>query len=252
MNKETIVYKDPWAHLKMYTQARIARDRQLERLQHSSRLVTTERERRTRIVDLEEEIARLEQLRLHSDQLLGVGEISRRRYELMQDEIDGEIAGLMGRINELQARMAMPASAVPDRLRVHRLERDAESQIDSLMIVTPDGLPLFSYGHFALDEALVTGILSAFDSLSEEVFGSRVHKTNLAEGKVLHFAHGQYVLIMAIFIDEPSPRQIAQLRKMLQQFELANAGPLARKAWDPAYLHEVQMPFRFVERMGRQ
>lgn len=231
--------------------ALVARERQLERMQHSTRLVSTERDRRNRIVDFEEEIARLEKLRLHSDHLLGVGEISRRRYDQMQDEIDEEIAALMSQVHGLQSRIAMPASAVPDRLRVHRMERDAESQIEGLTIVTPDGLPLFSYGHFALDDALVSGILSAFDSLSEEVFGSRVHKTNLAEGKVLHFAHGQYVVIMGIFIDEPSPRQIEQLRKMLQQFEQANAGPLARKAWDPAYLHEVQIPFRFAERMGR-
>lgn len=232
--------------------ARIARERQLERLQQSTRLVTTERERRTRIVAYEEEIARLEKLRLHNDHLLGVGEISRRRYDMMQDEIDREIAELMSRIHELQSRIAMPPSVVPDRLRVHRLERDAESPLEGLTIVTPDGLPLFSYGHFALDEALVSGILSAFDSLSEEVFGSRVHKTNLAEGTVLHFAHGQWVVILAVFTDEPSPRQVEHLRKMLQQFEAANAGPLSRKAWDPAYLHEVQIPFRFADRMGRQ
>lgn len=231
--------------------ALIARERQLQRIQHSNRLVSSERERRSRMLEIEEEIGRLEKLRMHNDHLLGVGEISRKRYDQLQDEIDQEIAALTSRIHEIQSRIAMPAQIVPDRMRVHRMERDAESQITTLAIVTPDGVPLFSYGQFMLDEALVTGILSAFDSLSEEVFGSRVHKTNLAEGKVLHFAHGQFVLIMAVFADEPSPRQIEQLRKMLQQFEAANSGPLARKAWDPAYLHEVQIPFRFADRMGR-
>jgi hypothetical protein len=231
--------------------ARSARERQLERLQQSNRMVSTERQRRSRIVDLEDEITQLEAQRGHNDQLLSVGEISRERHQRLQAEIDAEMADLASQIHEIQSRIAMPASAMPERLRVHRMERGAESPIDTLAIVTPDGIPLFTYGHFVLDEALVAGILSAFDSLSEEVFGSRVRKTSLAEGKVLHFAHGQYVVILAIFIDEPSPRQVEQLRKMLQQFEAANHGPLARKAWDPAYLHEVQIPFRFVERLPR-
>jgi hypothetical protein len=65
---------------------------------------------------------------------------------------------------------------------------------------------------------------------------------------VLHFAHGQYVIVLAIFVEEPSPRQVEQLRTMLQQFEAANAGPLARNAFDPDYLHEIISPFTFRER----
>ena len=100
-------------------------------------------------------------------------------------------------------------------------------------------------GTFQLDNTIVAGMLSAFDGISEEVFGSRVHKTELAEGQVLHFAHGQHVIVLAIFVEEPSPRQVEQLRTMLQQFEAANAGPLLRNAFVPDYLHEITSPFTF-------
>jgi hypothetical protein len=136
-------------------------------------------------------------------------------------------------------------------MRLHRLSRPEETVVETISIITADGVPIFTYGQFQLDEAIVAGILSAFDSLSEEVFGSRVHKTSLAGGQVLYFAHGQHVLVMAVFDDEPSPRQIEQLRTMLLQFEQANSGPLARKQYDPAYLHQVEIPFRFAERMPR-
>ncbi len=97
---------------------------------------------------------------------------------------------------------------------------------------------------------IVAGALSAFDSLSEEVFGSRVHKTQLAEGQVLYFVHGTHILSLAIFDDEPSPRQIEQLKTMLRQFEHANQGHLERQQYDPEYLHQVEIPFKFTRPLG--
>jgi hypothetical protein len=78
-----------------------------------------------------------------------------------------------------------------------------------------------------------------------------VNKTMLAGGQVLYFAHGHHVLVMSIFSDEPAPRQVEELRTMLLQFEQANSGPLARKQYDPAYLHQAEIPFKFVERLPR-
>jgi hypothetical protein len=228
-------------------QARRARQRQLERLQRTTKVMGVERERTQRRGAIEEEMARLQAEREHINQLLALGEISRRRYDSLSVEIDDEILALRAELSDIHLRSATPRK-VPEKLRVNRLDRAPESDVDTIAIVTPSGVPLFTYGYFHLDEALVAGILSAFDSISEEVFGSRVHKTELAEGQVLYFAHGEHVVVLAIFTEEPSPRQIEQLRTMSQQFELANAGPLARQQYDPNYLHEVQIPFRFSER----
>lgn len=224
--------------------ARMARERQLEKLQRSTRTIGVERTRRERMGEIEDRIERLQAEQEHINQLLALGEMSQRRYDSLAEDIEAELLELRNKLAELSQRSVAP-SQVPAQLRVNRLDRTPESEVDTVAIVTPSGVPLFTYGAFALDEALVAGILSAFDSISEEVFGSRVHKTELAEGQVLHFAHGQHVVILAIFAEEPSPRQIEQLRTMLRQFEAANRGPLSRQQYDPHYLIEVHPPFTF-------
>lgn len=226
-------------------QARRARQRQLERLQRTTATVGLERNRRERMSGISAELTRLQAEHEHVDRLLALGEISRRRYDSLCDEINSEMAALQREYGELTMRSNAPRQ-LPESLRVTRQQRSPESAVESLAIVTPSGVPLFTYGYFQLDEALVAGILSAFDSISAEMFGSRVHKTELAQGQVLHFAHGEHVVILAVFIDEPSPRQIEQLRNMLSTFESANAGPLTRQQFDPAYLHEVHPPFTFT------
>ncbi|CAN5528438.1 hypothetical protein BH23CHL2_BH23CHL2_22760 [soil metagenome] len=231
--------------------ARRARDRQLERLQKSSRMLRTEQARRLSISDVEAQLERIELQREYHDQLLSLGEISQRRYEQVNSDLDEQAERLRAQLSSLESRVQKAESGSSSTVGGSRLRRPAETLLESLAIVTPDGIPIFTYGQFQLDDAIVAGMLSAFDSLSEEVFGSRVSKTSLDGGQVLYFAHGDYVLLMASFIDEPSPRQVEDLRTMLKQFESANDGPIARKQYDPNYLHEVPVPFRFVERMPR-
>jgi hypothetical protein len=230
--------------------ARLARERHLERIQSSTRTFASERLRRERLESIQNDIEQLRALRDHNDQLLALGEISQRRYNESLKGIDEDIAELDRIRSGLTQRIAASSTSfgqVPERMRASRTDRSSEALVDTVAIVTPSGIPLFTYGSFQLDEAIVAGILSAFDSLSEEVFGSRVHKTQLAEGQVLYFAHGLYVLILAVFDDEPSPRQIEQLKTMLRQFEQANQGYLQREQYDPAYLHQVEITFKFAK-----
>lgn len=228
-------------------QARRARARHVERLQRTTKVMGVERNRRERITVIQDHLSQLQAEYDHTTQLLALGEISQRRYDVLTSDLAEEIANLRTEQGEISKR-STTTRKMPTPMRVNRLDRAPESAVNTVAIVTPSGVPLFTYGSFALDEALVAGILSAFDSISEEVFGSRVHKTELAEGHVLHFAHGEHVVILAVFIEEPSPRQIEQLRGMLTTFEAANNGPLARQQYDTQYLHEIHPPFSFEER----
>jgi hypothetical protein len=231
-------------------QARRARARHVERLQRTTKVMGVERSRRERSSIIQDHLTQIQAEYDHINQLLALGEISQRRYDILTADMEAEIANLRMEQGEISKRAATPRK-MPSPMRVNRLDRAPESAVNTVAIVTPSGVPLFTYGSFALDEALVAGILSAFDSISEEVFGSRVHKTELAEGHVLHFAHGEHVVILAVFIDEPSPRQIEQLRGMLSTFEAANHGPLARQQYDTQYLHEIHPPFEFQTRVER-
>ncbi|MGH9175902.1 MAG: hypothetical protein ACRD1H_16170, partial [Vicinamibacterales bacterium] len=217
-------------------------------LQRTTKVMGVERTRRERIGEIEEQLQRAQAEHDHINQLLALGEISQRRYDMMSADIEEEIASLRSERGEIAQRATNPRR-LPTPMRVNRLDRAPESAVDTIAIVTPSGVPLFTYGTFLLDEALVAGILSAFDSISEEVFGSRVHKTELAEGNVLHFAHGEHVVILAVFAEDPSPRQVEQLRGMLSTFEAANNGPLSRQQYDAQYLHEIHPPFEFRERV---
>lgn len=227
--------------------ARLARERHLEKIQRSTRTYNSERVRREQMSTIQLDIDQLKAQREHNDQLLALGEISQRRYDAARLDINESIADLQRAQSGLVSRTGSSAGQTPQRLRVSRTDRSAEALVNTVAIITPSGIPLFTYGKFALDDAIVAGILSAFDSLSEEVFGSRVNKTQLAEGQVLFFAHGQFVLILSIFDDDPSPRQVEQLKTMLRQFEQANQGALRREQYDPAYLHEVMIPFKFTD-----
>jgi hypothetical protein len=245
-----LVLRSDWDEIRAARErhrARIARLRHVERLRQTQKAVGVERVRRERSAEAEEQIGRLQAERSHIDQLLALGEISQRRYDSLSDDIDAEILELQSTVHEIRQRQTTPVR-MPAKMRVGRLNRAPESEVETIAIVAPSGIPLFTYGTFQLDNAIVAGMLSAFDGISEEVFGSRVHKTELAQGQVLHFAHGQHVIVLAIFVEEPSPSQIQLLRTMLQQFEAANAGPLARGAFDPTYLHEIISPFEFRER----
>lgn len=227
--------------------ARLARERHLERIQSSTRNYASQRVRQERMDTIKAEIDQLRAQRDHNDQLLALGEISQRRYDASRLAIDEDLVELERiRSGLTQRTAASNSSQMPERLRVSRTDRSSEALVETVAIVTPSGIPLFTYGKFQLDDAIVAGILSAFDSLSEEVFGSRVHKTQLDEGQVLYFVHGSHVLILAIFDDEPSPRQIEQLKVMLRQFEGANQGYLQREQYDPQYLHQAEIPFKFT------
>ena len=228
--------------------ARLARERHLEKIQSSTRTYASERMRSERLESIQNDIDYLRAQRDHNDQLLALGEISQRRYDELQRDIQEDITELE-RIRSGLAYRTTGATTqqLPESMRVSRTDRSSEALVSTVAIVTPSGVPLFTYGQFNLDDAIVAGILSAFDSLSEEVFGSRVHKTQLAEGQVLYFAHGLHVLILAIFDDEPSPRQVEHLKAMLRQFEQANLGHLQREQYDPEYLHQIEIPFKFVK-----
>ena len=89
-------------------------------------------------------------------------------------------------------------------------------------------------------------MLSAFNSLSQEVFGSPVNKTQLAEGQVLYFVHGRWSVLMALFDAEPSPSQVGRLQTCLSTFEQDNAAELQRDPVQPSRLIPTSIDFDLV------
>lgn len=229
--------------------ARALRERQLTRVWNASLVAQTERRRRERIdqvkAAMETVLVRLDYL----NHLLSFGELSLGRFTVMHGELIPYLDALRRELVDLQARRAAPLTAGTRPAPPWSLTALPEVKAVTLAVVDRSGVPIFTYGQFPLEEALITGMVSALDSLAEEMFGSRVHKTQLAAGQVVHFARGQRCTAFAVFEDDPAPAQIGQLRAFLDRFERENAARLDRLPLDPSRLTEVPVPFAFLRRL---
>ena len=198
------------------------------------------------LTELQDEFDETTARRAHLTKLLELGEISERRF----DELAAQSSALCRQLATDIAILGARRLAIGDTDSRQRRELPADLlahvPLQTLAITARSGIPLFTYGTFHLDDALVTGILSAFNSLSEEVFGAQVHKTQLAEGQVLSFVHARWTVTMAVFDEEPSPVQLRLLRDLVDEFEERNGTELARSSPNPARLREVAIPFTFV------
>jgi hypothetical protein len=213
------------------------RDQRLEQIRYATTTAASERLRDRRIREAQRELgANLVRLD-HLNHLLAIGELSTTRYREMAAEVQEEIGALREELTSLGARIGPHISNRPPiQSHVATLGSRLQARTLSLSFIDRSGLPLFTYGHFPLDEALIAGMLSAFNSISNEVFGSPINKTHLAEGQVLYFVHGRWSVLMALFDDEPSPTQIGRLQRSLVAFEETNADELQQNPVEPARL----------------
>lgn len=222
------------------------REGRLARVRAADSVAASERQRSRSLAELQDEFEQANAHRAHLNRLLELGEISERRYTEATRQYETQSRELATEIAILGARRL--AVAEPDGRGWRDVPTDVYTHVplQTLAISARSGIPLLTYGTFHLDEALVTGILSAFNSLSEEVFGAQVHKTQLAEGQVLYFVHARWTVTMAVFDEDPSPAQLRILRDLVDEFERVNSQELARTSPDPGRLQEIDVPFTFV------
>lgn len=230
--------------------ARELQERRLERMWNASAVAQSEHRRQERIEQVKRDLEMVLQRLNHLNHLLSLGEISLSRFDAMHADLISYLDALRRELIDLQSRRADTLTSGTRPVAPLALTQLTEVQVQTLAVLDPGGTPIYTVGYFSLDESLITGMVSALDSLSEEMFGSRVHKTQLAEGQVVHFARGRLTIAFAIFEDEPAPVQIGQLRDFLDTFEQANAALLARPPVDPAGVASVPMPFSFARRLA--
>lgn len=222
------------------------RENRLARVRAADSVAASERQRGRSLAELQEEFDKANARRAHMNTLLELGEVSERRWAESTRQLDARLRELATEIAIHGARRLAVAEPDGRSWRDQPTDFYAQVPLQTLAISARSGIPLFTYGNFHLDEALVTGILSAFNSLSEEVFGAQVHKTQLAEGQVLYFVHARHTVTMAVFDEDPSPAQLRTLRDLVDEFERNNTQELTRNSPDPARLSEIDIPFSFV------
>lgn len=234
--------KEDRSRLKELTEQRI------DRIWQASQVAALEHRRVERLdevrADQDAVLSRIANL----NRMLALGEISLTRFNTVYAELIDYLDVLRLEAGNLEMRRADARSLNDHGPRPPTIDSVPETRIETLAIVDPSGLPLVTHGHFSLDESMITGMVSVFESLSEEMFGSAVHKTQLADGQVIHFVRGQATIAYAIFEDEPAVEQILRLREYHQNFEMVNAEVLRVLPIDVAHLRDLASPFDFVPR----
>jgi hypothetical protein len=232
--------------------ARNIRDQRLERMWSASRVAQQERSRQDIIKELENRqdtvLVRLD----HLNHLLSTGSISMSRYNRFNQDLITYLDGLrsvMARVHSRAEGAGQALGELPEAPDAMTEAPDAEAS--ALAVIDQSGIPVVTYGHFAMDESLISGMVSVLDGLNEEMFGSRANMTQLADGDVVYYSKGEYVSAFVTFDDEPSPAQVQSLRSYVDAFETENAAPLSRTPIDPDCIVEVEVPFRFIRKLAR-
>ena len=104
------------------------------------------------------------------------------------------------------------------------------------------GMPLTTIGNFELDPALVAPMLSSFRAATQEIFGGGIRSTAIEGGRWLCFVPGEFTTLIALFTNEPAPKQQAHIEDLHRLFEKANRHRLTRSPVDPGFLlfpHEL-------------
>jgi hypothetical protein len=231
--------------------ARELRDKQLERIWNASRLAVQERNRQDIITELEKRqetvLVRLD----HLNHLLSNGSISLSRYHRFNRELIEYLDGLRSVRAQVRSRVGGGGRAFGELPETpDSLTSAPEAEAVTMAIIDNTGIPILTYGHFAIDESLISGMVSVMDGLSEEMFGSRANATRLADGEVVYYAKGNFCSVFVTFDDEPAPLQVSQLQEYLDDFEESNQEPLNRSPVDPTSIDEVKVPFRFMRRVS--
>ncbi len=231
--------------------ARDIRDQRLERMWSASRVAQQERGRQDIIKELEHRqdtvLVRLD----HLNHLLSTGSISMSRYNRFNQELISYLDGLrsvMARVETRAEGAGQALGVLPEAPDAMTEAPDAEAL--ALAVIDQSGIPVVTYGHFAVDESLISGMVSVLDGLNQEMFGSRANMTQLADGDVVYYSKGIYSSAFVTFDDEPSPAQVQRLRSYVDEFEAANEAQLSRTPFDPDKIVEVEIPFRFIRRMA--
>jgi hypothetical protein len=231
--------------------ARDLRDQRLERMWSASRAAAQERDRKELLGELEKRqetvLVRLD----HLNHLLSTGSISMSRYNRFNQELVAYLDGLRSVMSRVKSRSSGSRQALGDLPEVPQsLTSAPDAEALALAVIDSSGIPVVTYGHFAMDESLISGMVSVLDGLSEEMFGSRVNMTQLAGGDVVYYAQGEHSNAFVTFDDEPSPTQVQRLRDYVESFEAANADQLTHHPFDPNRITEIEVPFRFARRLS--
>jgi len=139
-----------------------------------------------------------------------------------------------------QALIQMPGSGAWRAVAVEGhttfLREQHAAQVFSYAIYeTISGMALAQVGDLCVDPELLVPMLSSFRSITQELFGAGMRRTEIDGGRWLCFVPGQYTTLLVIFSAEPAVLQLQMIEDLHRDFELVNqltlsSGDVSRRA----------------------
>ena len=155
------------------------------------------------------------------------GRINRRQFQEIYSHYQRQRQAIEQALIEMPGSGAWRAVAVEGRTTFLR-QQHAPRILSYAIYETASGVPLAEVGKFQVDTGLLVPMLSSFRSLTQEVFGAGMKRTEIEGGRWLCFIPGRHTTLIVIFSAEPAELQLQMLEDLHRDFETANAWALER------------------------
>lgn len=163
----------------------------------------------------------LERLREKTNQVIqdfAQGTINQRQFQVIYSHYQRQRQAVEKALIEMPGSGAWRQVAVEGKTTMLR-QQYAARLISYAIYETASGMPLAQRGDFQLDPALVVPMLSSFRSITQEIFGGGMRRTEIEGGRWLCFVPGQQTTLIAIYQEEPATLQLSSLEDLHRDFE---------------------------------
>jgi hypothetical protein len=166
----------------------------------------------------------LERLRVKTHKVVqdfAGGMINQRQFQAVYGHYQRQRREIEQALIQMPGSGAWRAAAVEGHTTFLR-EQHAAKVLSYAIYETASGMALAQVGDLHVDPELLVPMLSSFRSITQELFGAGMRRTEIDGGRWLCFVPGQYTTLLVIFSAEPAVLQLQMIEDLHRDFELVN------------------------------
>jgi len=166
----------------------------------------------------------LERLRAKTNKVVqdfAEGAINQRQFQAVYGHYQRQRREIEQALIQMPGSGAWRAAAVEGHTTFLR-EQHAAKVLSYAIYETTSGMALAQVGDLHVDAELLVPMLSSFRSITQELFGAGMRRTEIEGGRWLCFVPGQYTTLLVIFSAEPAVLQLKMIEDLHRDFELVN------------------------------
>lgn len=146
------------------------------------------------------------------------GAINQRQFQVVYSHYQQQRQTVEKALIDMPGSGAWRTTVVEGKTTLLR-QQFAALLISYAIYETESSTPLAQMGDFTLDTALIVPMLSSFRSITQEIFGGGMRRTEIEGGRWLCFVPGQCTTLIAIYQEEPASLQLQTVTDLHSDFE---------------------------------